>query len=112
MTEAIAECLEDLSEPLQSTAFNTGEGNEHLGNLARGQKALVYNQLTHLARVGAGRGFNVKEEKQYTRVVESLTDEFNKDIESEDCLSDGEHSEIEPKEDGGNGDNGGASKSS
>ena len=73
---------------------------------------MFYNQLTHLARVGAGCGFNVEEEKQYTRVVESLTDEFNRDIESEDCLSNAKDSEIEPKEDSGNGDNEGASKSS
>ena len=49
-------------------------------------------------RAGAGRGYNVEEEKRYARVVETLTNDFSKDIEAADHLSDEEEFEVELSE--------------
>ena len=94
-TAAIAEGIDELNNTIHGAESHFGDCSEQVDNIVRIQKAVVYNQLAQLERAGAGRGYNVEEEKRYVQVVETLTDDFDKDIETEDRLSDEEESEVE-----------------
>jgi hypothetical protein len=94
-TDALVEGVEELNDTIQGAEVHAGDISEQVSNFVRVQKAVVYNQLAQLDRAGAGRGFDIEEERNYVRVVETLTEDFDKDIEASDRLSDKEGSQVE-----------------